>query len=424
MKFRFMHIADVHLGYTQYGLAERSNDFKDAFLWAMDEAVRQKVDFVLLAGDLFHKRAIGALTLNQAFAGLRKLQEAKIPCIAVEGNHELAYYDEPLGWLHFLALQGLLILLSPDMSETPMKLSAWSSRRGSWHDVLPGVRIHGMKYMGAGVTAAIRQYAAALAELDSSSVEYSILMAHTGVQGVLEMDHSSPTAHEWRAMDGHADYIALGHIHKPFIFDERIYNPGSLESNSVAEYDWQGRGCLVVDVDTSDKTRTHTAVSIESPKREFVRLTVKVDHADSQEALLEECNRALRRTARDRTHTEGGKKPIVEVILTGNLPFDGAALNLRQISDSARESLDALHVMVKNLTSKFEVRGEGTDESSLSRPQLEQLVIANLFAGDARFSDNPVAWAAATVQVKDLAVAKAPPATIIGEIASTIARME
>jgi len=424
MKFRFMHIADVHLGYTQYGLAERSDDFKDAFLWAMDEAVRQRVDFVLLAGDLFHKRAIGALTLNQAFAGLRKLQNAEIPCIAVEGNHELAYYDEPLGWLHFLALQGLLVLLSPDMSETPMRLSAWSSRRGSWHDVLPGVRIHGMKYMGAGVTAAIRQYAAALAEVDSTAIEYSILMAHTGVQGVLETDHSSPTAHEWRAMDSHVNYIALGHIHKPFAFDDRIYNPGSLESNSVVEYDWSQRGCLLVDVDTTNRESPHKVERVESPKREFLRLMVKVDQCDSQDALLEECNRMLQRTLRDRTPTEGHKQPIVELILTGNLPFDGAALNLRQISERAREALNALHVMVKNLTSKFEVRSEGMDDATLSRPQLEQLVMTNLFAGDARFSDNPTAWAAATVQVKDLAVAKAPPVSIVSEIASTIARMD
>jgi DNA repair exonuclease SbcCD nuclease subunit len=321
-------------------------------------------------------------------------------------------------------LQGLLILLSPDMSENPMKLSAWGNRRGSWHDVLPGVRVHGMKYMGAGMTAAIRQYAAALGEVDCSDIAYSILMAHTGVQGVLDTDHSSPSAHEWRAMDGHANYIALGHIHKPFDFDNRIFNPGSLESNSVAEYDWLERGCLLVDVDTEEAETVHKVARVESPKREFVRMTVKVDQADSQEALLDECRRVLQRTVRDRATEKGRSKPIVELILTGNLPFDGAALNLRQISEAAQESLNALHVMVKNATSKFEVRSDGMDDSSLTRPQLEQLVMTNLYAGDARFSDNPAEWAAATVQVKSLAVAKAPAATIMQEIAATIARIE
>lgn len=423
MKFRFMHIADVHLGYQQYGLPERADDFFDAFLWAVDEAVREHVDFVLLAGDLFHKRAIDALTLNQAFAGLSRLREANIPCIAVEGNHELAYYDEPVGWLHFLALQELLVLLAPEINKGALHLSAWSKKRGSYIDVLPGVRIHGMKYTGAGATAAIRQYAAALAEHDDSTSAYRVFMAHTGVQGVLDNDHGSPSSHEWNALEPHADYIALGHIHKPFDFEDRIYNPGSLESNSVAEYDWQQRGYLLVDVDTDTEPK-HKVARVESPKREFVRVVVRTDRTDSQEALLEECVRTLQRTTRDRTLRADHKQPVVELILTGNLPFDGAALDLRQISDAARSALDALHVMVKNATDKFQVRSEGLDEPGISRGQLEQMVFTNLFAGDARYSENPAAWAAATIQVKQLAIARAPAEAILDEVAASIARME
>ncbi|MBN1260726.1 MAG: AAA family ATPase, partial [Anaerolineae bacterium] len=52
----FLHIADIHLGYQQYGLSERFNDFSHAFLHLIDEALARQVDFVLLAGDLFEKR--------------------------------------------------------------------------------------------------------------------------------------------------------------------------------------------------------------------------------------------------------------------------------------------------------------------------------------------------------------------------------
>lgn len=428
MKFRFMHIADVHLGYQQYGLSERADDFYDAFIWAIDEAIRHKVDFVLLAGDLFHKRSIGALTLNQAFRGLTRLHEANIPCIAVEGNHELAYYDEPVGWLQFLAIQGLLVLLAPEVEGGAMRLSAWSKRRGSWFDPLGGVRIHGMKYAGAGATAAIRQYAAALADHDASGCHYTIFMAHTGVQGVLDTDHGSPSSHEWRALDKYAHYIALGHIHKPFDFDNRIYNPGSLESNSVAEYEWTGRGYLLVDVDTDDRERLHSVTRVETPKREFLRTVVKVDRCDSQHALLAECNKSFARLVRDRTASvdskQPGKQPIVEIILTGNLPFDAAALDLREIASAATSAIDALHVMVKNATDKFQVRTEGLDEEGISRPQLEQLVISSLFAGDARYSDNPAAWASATVQIKNLAVAKTPAAAVLDEVEASVTRIE
>ena len=50
---KFIHAADLHLGYRQYGLAERFNDFSRVFRHIVDQAIEQQVDFVLLAGDLF-----------------------------------------------------------------------------------------------------------------------------------------------------------------------------------------------------------------------------------------------------------------------------------------------------------------------------------------------------------------------------------
>lgn len=423
MRFRFLHIADVHLGYAQYGIAQRADDFYDAFLWAIDEAIRQKVDFVLLAGDLFHKRAIDALTLNQAFAGLSRLRDAGIPCVAVEGNHEVVYYEETVGWLQFLALQGLVVLLAATSREGKMELARWEKRRGSWFDPLPGVRIHGMRFVGAGATAAIRQYAASLAEHDTTGVEYTIFMAHTGVQGVLDTDHGSPSANEWRALNDHADYIALGHIHKPFDFDQWIYNPGSLESNSVIEYEWDKRGALLVAVDTAQDAPCHRTECIVSPKRPFVRLHVKTEAARSQAELLKLTQEVIAHALRDRDPGYGGKEPIVELLLSGNLHFDAATLDVRELAEAARSSLNALHVLVKNVTSPFLLQEQG-DEDALARPQLEMQVLSNLYAADARFADNPSAWANATIHVKSLAIGGAPPVTIVEELQATIERID
>ncbi len=86
MKARFLHFADTHLGYRQYNNLDRYDDFARAFLAVIDVAIAEKVDFVVLAGDLFEKRSIEALTLNQAMIGLERLKAANIPCVAVEGN--------------------------------------------------------------------------------------------------------------------------------------------------------------------------------------------------------------------------------------------------------------------------------------------------------------------------------------------------
>ena len=45
---RFMHIADVHLGYQQYGSKERFDDFSRVFLHIVEQAIDRQVDFGLL----------------------------------------------------------------------------------------------------------------------------------------------------------------------------------------------------------------------------------------------------------------------------------------------------------------------------------------------------------------------------------------
>ena len=86
MQFRFIHAADIHLGHEQYGLAKRSDDFARAYLEMVHYAADNRVDFVLIAGDLFHHARADAWTLKQAIAGLSILREAGIPVLVVEGN--------------------------------------------------------------------------------------------------------------------------------------------------------------------------------------------------------------------------------------------------------------------------------------------------------------------------------------------------
>ena len=129
MHAKFLHMADCHLGFRQYNLRDRFNDFGRVFFAVIDTAIAERVDFVLLAGDLFHKRAIDALTLNQAVAGLERLQSAGIPCLAVEGNHEHAYVDDYIGWMKFLALRQLIILLDAEFKEVKPQLMPYAAAR-------------------------------------------------------------------------------------------------------------------------------------------------------------------------------------------------------------------------------------------------------------------------------------------------------
>ena len=50
----FSHISDTHLGLTQYGLQEREDDVYASFNESVDVSIKDHVDFVIFAGDIFH----------------------------------------------------------------------------------------------------------------------------------------------------------------------------------------------------------------------------------------------------------------------------------------------------------------------------------------------------------------------------------
>ena len=69
--------------------------------------------------------------------------------------------------MKFLALQDLLILLDAEFVDGVPQLQPWDPKRrqGSYIDIVPGVRVHGLRYYGSGTALAVQAYGAALAEL-------------------------------------------------------------------------------------------------------------------------------------------------------------------------------------------------------------------------------------------------------------------
>ena len=165
MRASFIHVADTYLGYEQYGVRERFNDFSRAFWEIVDDALTRNVDFMVIAGDLFNKRAIDALTLIHAIEGLKKLHDRHIPVIAIEGNHDRSYYRDGVSWLQFLCYQDYIKLLAPVMQNGVPQLTPWQADTmlGSYIDLLDGhIRVYGLPWQGAATSRTLEGMAQAL----------------------------------------------------------------------------------------------------------------------------------------------------------------------------------------------------------------------------------------------------------------------
>ncbi len=106
-----MHAADLHLGYAQYGLETRRQDFDDAFKELVDKTIELKPDFMIIAGDLFHQARPSNHTLENTIRSFKRLKDADIPVLTVDGSHDSAPNTITSTILYPLDSAGLIIHL-------------------------------------------------------------------------------------------------------------------------------------------------------------------------------------------------------------------------------------------------------------------------------------------------------------------------
>jgi DNA repair protein SbcD/Mre11 len=397
---KFLHISDVHLGCTRYQLAESPRDFFDAWFDVLKKyAIGEAVDFVLICGDFFHKRNVDPQTMNHAVFGLRKMAEAGIPVVVIEGNHDQHYNDITHSWLRSLSDWGLIKLLEPGSTEKEVEFTAWDeeSHTGSFIDV-GRARIFGSHWYGASANAAI-PILTNLIRKNRREGAFHILMLHTDVEG--HQTHPIPalTIANLKELKSVTDYVALGHTHKSFEIDNWAFNPGSLEITSIDEHR-EIRGAFLVEVnDENEVTATHLK---DYRQRPFQRLTFDVSGYDDPQLITE----GVLAVVKNQAHVaeEGLPKPILEITLRGHLGFPNSSLELQKIREEALNITGALHVRVKNHSAPIEYAVAADLEDGASREKLERRVIEDLIARDNRYKLRAEEMAETVIGAKHLAL--------------------
>jgi DNA repair exonuclease SbcCD nuclease subunit len=202
---RLLHTADVHLGARHADLADRAATQRErqfaAFVATVDLALEEKVDLVLIAGDLFDSNTQPRRSVERAAAQMKRLVEARIRVVVAPGTHDV--YDRASIYRAFdiAALAGavgsdLVTVLDPDHADVHLKAL----------DVV----VHGRCY------ATKRAPQSPLAGLDvrnddRAAWHVGVLHAALSIEGRTDGDDVVITTEEIAASN--LDYLALGHWH-------------------------------------------------------------------------------------------------------------------------------------------------------------------------------------------------------------------
>ncbi|MBL8123428.1 MAG: exonuclease SbcCD subunit D [Pyrinomonadaceae bacterium] len=414
---KFLHISDVHLGCTRYQLPESPRDFFDAWIDVLKRyGIEEKVDFVIMCGDFFHKRSVPPETMNYAVAGLQLMKDAGIPVVAIEGNHDQKHTDSEYSWLRSLANWNLLYLLEPTNIDGRIVYNAWDAEFGMGGFIDIGrVRIFGSHWYGASANWAIPMLTEAIKE-NRRDDAFHLLMLHTDVEG--HQTHPIPalSLSALKELKSVTDYVALGHTHMHYEIDNWAFNPGSIEVTNIAEFR-EKRGVFLVDVDDRNAV---TARHIEEYHyRPFQRIPFDVDGfaatKDLTAAVLETVSRKARRSE------EGKPAPIIEIILKGQLGFPNSVLELKEIREKAKEITGALHIRIKNNSVPTDYAVAADIDEDASRDALERRVVEDLIIRDDRYKTKVIDISDAVIGAKRLALSDEEPEKIAEFIAAKIA---
>ena len=233
---KFAHMADVHLGGWKQEPLQEIN-FK-SFETAIDMSIREKVDFVLIAGDLFDTAYPPIDTLKRSFYEFRKLKEARIPCFIIAGSHDYSVSGKT--FLDVLEKAGFCKNVANfEESEDKIILNP---------TIYNGVALYGYPGKRSGLEVPdLRKV-----KFNDAPGMFKILMIHTTI------DKAAGTLSSSGMVDAvetellpKADYYAMGHLHIDYEKDGFVY-AGPIFPNSFQELqDLQKGRFYLVDTESS-----------------------------------------------------------------------------------------------------------------------------------------------------------------------------
>ncbi|PTM98874.1 metallophosphoesterase family protein [Mycoplana dimorpha] len=224
MPFRFVHTADLHLDSPIASLALRNPELADLVRGAtrrtleriVDLAIAERVDALLVAGDLYDGSQTSMATALFLVAQMRRLETAGIGVYIIRGNHDAQ--SQITRELTFPANVHVF-----DGRGKPVRAGALANGRD--------VFVHGISFGQPHAPASLLPgFRAPVADA------INIGMLHTSLAGSGRHDNYAPASVAELVAHGF-DYWALGHIHQRAVHSERplIVMPGIPQGRDINE---------------------------------------------------------------------------------------------------------------------------------------------------------------------------------------------
>src|SRR3989339_1680936 len=289
----FAHFADVHLGGWRQGPMQDLNFM--AFQKVVKTCIERKVDFVLIAGDLFDSAYPPIEILKETFAEFRKLKEANMPCFIIAGSHDYSVSGKT--FLDVLEKAGFC------------KNVYNAEERGDKIFLNPHVHKNLAIYGYPGKKSGMEIPELRRIKLNDAPGMFKIFLLHTSIDkaiGTLPIDSIEIE------LLPKADYYALGHLHIDFRHENFVY-PGPIFPNNFQELEDLKYGSFYI-VDT-ESINPLKKIELKIKEVESVKIEVKNAPTATSEILAELEKRNLENKIvllRVRGELENGKQSDVK----------------------------------------------------------------------------------------------------------------
>ena len=270
---KFAHLADCHLGGWRQEELQQLN-FR-SFQKIIDRCIQERVEFVLISGDLFDSAYPPIEILKESFAEFKKLRDAQIPVYLIAGSHDFSASGKT--FLDVLEKAGFCKNVENWQAEEDGRIKL----KPCMHN---DIAIYGYPGRKSGM------------EIEDLSKVYfdsinplTIFMIHTTIKDVVGTIPMDSVEKQKLPL---ANYYAMGHIHQPFKIQEgnsHYVYPGPTFPNNFQELsDLQCGSFQLVEMDGVDiKTE-----NVKIPLKEVILIKIEItDGLNATQQIINELDK-------------------------------------------------------------------------------------------------------------------------------------